>query len=174
MAETGTQPTRTQRHGAKLRGLAAIALAMALPAALGLLLNGCSQSEGPKSGTFGNVYANTLSTTCRSCHQPGGTAYSSYNVLLDFSSQNNAYSTLLGRTVSGTSSVGTCGGIRIVSPSAPTSSYLAAVTVSSYNTSNFAGVNGCTPLNSHLTAYPLSASEQTSLIAWINAGAAND
>lgn len=174
MAEKGTQPTGNQAGRENLWGLVAIALAVALPAALGLLLNGCSKSEGPKSGTFGNVYANTLSTTCRSCHQPGGTAYASYNVLLDFSSQNNAYSTLLNRTVSGSSSVGTCGGIRIVSPSAPTSSYLAAVTVSSYSTSNFAGVSGCTPLNSHLTAYPLSSSEQTSLIAWINAGAPND
>lgn len=140
-----------------------------------LALAGCSKkTDSLEVGTFGYVYQNTLKTACIECHVPSGAAYASHGVLLDFSTQDTAYSTLLAKNVTGSSSTGTCSGIRIVSPSTPTSSYILGVLISSYHINNFAGVSGCTPYANHLSDQNLSSEEQTSLIQWIQGGALNN
>ncbi len=159
-------PARSSENSAAIFGLV-----------LGVLLvfSGCSKkTDSPAVGTFGYVYQNTLKTACIECHVPSGAAYASHGVQLDFSTQDTAYSTLLAKNVTGSSSTGTCSGIRIVSPSTPASSYLAGVLISSYHISNFAGVSGCTPYANHLSDQNLSAEEQTSLIEWIQGGALNN
>jgi hypothetical protein len=133
-------------------------------------------TSGPQAlddGTFTNVYQNTLKTACIQCHVPGG-APTNDGVKLDFTDQNTAYQTLMGSNVSGQISVGSCGGIKIVNPGNPASSYLAGVLFSEYNTDNFAGVSTCKPYTAHLTDQNLSADEKTAIISWIQSGAPNN
>lgn len=133
-----------------------------------------TDTPAPASGTFGSVYNSLKSNNCTECHTPKGSATIDNHVALDFSTQALAYQTLTASTVSGTTSAGDCGGIKIVSPGNPSKSYLAAVLFKDYNTSGFADVTQCVPYNAHLTSFNLSSSEKTSIINWIQNGALNN
>lgn len=152
-------------------------MALTLAASLALL-SGCGDT-GTKTATtattFTELYNNTLkvSVTCKGCHISGG-AGTTAGAALDFSTQALAYSTLTQSTVAGGSSVGTCSSVRIVTASDPTRSYIVGMFVTSYQTANFGGKSGCTPINTHSTAGYMSAAEQSALLSWINAGAPNN
>ncbi|MCB0365170.1 MAG: hypothetical protein H6624_18910 [Bdellovibrionaceae bacterium] len=143
--------------------------------ALGLW--GCSGDEKPSStdpSKFSSIYTNILRFhNCHSCHSPGGSAYDTDGVQLDFSTQALAHSTLTTKNVTGATSVGTCGSVKIVNTT-PQTSFLAGVLFSTYHISNFAGVSGCTPYSVHLSDQNLSSSEETAIVDWINAGAQNN
>ncbi len=141
-----------------------------------LLLTHCgSQSNDTPTTTasFASIYTTVLATACIQCHVPGQPVYVNSHVHLDFTSASTAYSTLTGNSVAGTSSTGTCGGIRIVSGVA-TTSYLAGVLFADYHIANFAGVGGCTPYANHLSDQNISASQEQAIVTWINGGAQNN
>lgn len=143
-----------------------------------LVLSSCGPqpetSTTPASGTFGSVYASFRSNNCIDCHSPGGAAYANNGVQLDFSTQANAYTTLIAKNVTGATSASICAGVKIVASANPSNSYLEAVLNQSYYRTNFAGVSGCTPYNVHLQDTHLTTSELTSLTSWIQSGAANN
>jgi hypothetical protein len=101
--------------------------------------------------TFSRVYSQTLSSACIECHQPGSAASSDYGVELDFSSQGAAFSSLQG-TVASATSRGQCGGVRIVAPGSPKTSYLVA---------EIAQIN-------------LSQGQVNDIVGWIQSGAPNN
>ena len=136
----------------------------ALVALAAVFIAGCGAKDVPASGTFGNVYANTLNR-CSTCHQPAGSGSASP---LNFLTQITAYSTLLAYNSVETG----CGSVRYVVPSTPQSSMLPAVLFADYFA--LVGVGGCSPYNVHLSNQALSASERTSLLAWISGGALNN
>lgn len=126
---------------------------------------------GPPAGSFGDVYQNVIvSANCAAqCHVPGGTATSA-GAQIDFTSQTTSYDTLTTKSVGGASSVG-CGAVKIVKSGDPSKSYLAAVLISTYNTTTV----GCTPLNTHITGIAnLSETQKSSIVTWITNGAKND
>lgn len=126
--------------------------------------------------TYSSLYSNVFyngNTGCVSCHAPGESAYDTDNVGIDFTSSSNGYSTLVGPDVMGNTSVGTCSAVELVDPGSPTSSYLAAVLISSYNSGNV-GKSGCTPYNVHLSDQNLSTEELSALEEWITNGAQNN
>lgn len=152
--------------------------------ALGLILvlSRCSNSttssiSNAPSGSFTNIYQNTLSTDCLTCH-PGSSATAA-GVTLDFSTQAKAYSSLVGTTgspsvVSATDYAPKCPNVQFVVSDQPSQSYLEAeVDPSYYVASDFAGVSTCTPYD-HSGTISLSTSELASITAWINAGIPND
>jgi len=147
---------------------------------LSLMLTRCGSnnsnsttSNAAITPSFASIYTNVLSQACIQCHVPGTSVYINNNVHLDFTSASTAYSSLTGLTSSGVSS-SSCNGIKYVTPGSPSSSYLAAVLFADYNTSGFAGDSGCTPYATHLSDQNISSAEETAIIAWINAGAANN
>lgn len=133
----------------------------------------CGTKTSAPSGTFTAVYTNTLSTACGSCHLPGGSAAAD-GVKLDFSTQATAYSTLVGTTVAANDVVGTCGGVKLVAPSSPATSYLVGTLITSYGGTAFETATGtsCVPYAGH--SVNLSADEESSLTAWIQNGAQNN
>jgi hypothetical protein len=142
--------------------------------AIALLLSACGKSTESTSGTFTQVYTNTLSRACIECHKPGTAATDQDGVTLNFSTQATAFSTLLESTVRGASSTGTCGSVKIVTAGSVENSYLAGVLFTDYHKDNFAGVSGCTPYAVHLQNQNLSASEKTTILDWIRNGALNN
>ncbi len=135
---------------------------------------GSSPDPEPASGTFSNVYKTFQKKGCTECHTPGGAGFTAGSQL-NLSSQATAYTSLTTLNVTATASVGTCGTVKLVSSGQPNQSYLTAVLLDSYNTSNFGGVTGCSPFNGHLTSsYTYSDAEKTSLVDWITNGAKND
>ena len=151
---------------------------LVLTLALPFFLTDCGKIPGldgtPASGTFGSVYRTITTANCTQCHVPGGAATTDSGVQLDFTSQATAYSTLTSLNVTATSSKNICNGVKIVKSGEPAKSYFAAVLISTYNTSNFAGVTGCTPYNVHLENQNLSEAEKTSIVSWIQNGAPNN
>lgn len=152
--------------------------------ALATVLPGCGSNnatkDAPSPGTFSDVYQNYLGTPeCTSCHVPGDTAATQAGVNLDFSSQANAYASLVTNsatdTVMGGSEPAACKGIPLVTAGNPSASYLVAIAISSYNqTSNFNG-QGCTPDNTHLTSnWGASDAMASSITTWIQNGAQNN
>lgn len=143
-------------------------------AGLILALWSCSEDTKPNSTDttkFTSIYTNIIRFhNCHSCHAPGGSAYDTDGVQLNFSTEDLAHSTLTTKFVTGNTSVGTCGAVRIVNTS-PQTSFLAGVLFSEYNTANFAGVTGCTPYSVHLSDQNLSTSEKDAIVTWINNGA---
>lgn len=133
--------------------------------------NNTANDATTTSGSFSSIYTTTISTACINCHVTGGSSNGSQ---LDFSSKALAYSTLTTKHVTGGSSVGTCGSASIVLAGSPSTSYLAAVLVSGYSSSNFAGISGCQPYSTHLIDQNLSTAEKNSIIAWIQGGALNN
>lgn len=174
-----TEPMNSTPHRSPLRHWQTL-----LPltvAALALTLTHCGTSTAPTtstptaaSGTFTNVYTTVLQTACIECHVPGGAATVNNGVTLDFTTQQTAYTTLTTNTVSATDTKTECAGVKIVVPGNANSSYLAAVLFSDIDTANFGGVTGCTPYNVHQQDQSISASERTSILAWINGGALNN
>jgi hypothetical protein len=140
---------------------------------LALAKCGNSGSSGPASGTFTNVYVNTLNTACIQCHVPGGSAFAA-GATIDFTTQTTAYQTLTTSFVSATDVKATCGAVKIVAANDPADSYLAGVLFKTYYKSSNFGVPGCSPYNAHLSDQNLSSAEQTSIITWIQTGAPNN
>ena len=158
------------------RRLQARAVLFALVTALlAVTLPRCGKAPDPTpaSGTFGSVYAAMTSNNCQVCHVPGGNNNSS---TFDLTSKTTAYSTLVGPKVTGSVSKGTCGTVKLVVASSPSTSYLAGILFSTYNTANFGGASGCTTFYTGHTSIsqPLTTDQQTSLIAWIQNGALNN
>lgn len=144
-------------------------------ALLGFLSTACQNNKDEAATvTFTQVYTQTLSGTfCKNCHIPGGSAWTN-GVRLDFSTKATAFNTLMSVLPTGSSSIHTCGQVAMVSAGSPSLSYLAGVVVNSYNTPNFAGVTGCTPINDHVVSAYASPAEQTAILTWIQNGAKND
>ena len=136
-----------------------------------------TDKEESATPSFTSLYNNVFGTTnCASCHQPGGQAFDTDGVELDFSTQANAYNTLTSKNVTGATSIGTCNGVAIVA-SAATNSYLAAVLYDDYATSSFGGVASCTPYSARrqdANLSSLASQYKSTLIDWINAGAPNN
>jgi hypothetical protein len=158
---------------------------LAIAAFSALVFQGCSQRlsqtgiavtgvVGVKAGSFNGVYQILNDNNCVSCHSPGGAAHDISGVELDFSSISSAYQALTADFVTGTSSTGICGGVRIVAPGKPSASYIAAVLFSDYNTADFGGMQGCQPYSGHLQDTNLSGAEKAALISWIQSGAQNN
>lgn len=139
---------------------------------------GCNSSKTADttttSGTFTDIYKSLLSTSCSGCHNPEGDVYKTSHVHLDFSTQATAYSTLTTLLVTGDTSKGICGNVKIVDPGSVSTSYLAGVLFSEYNVYNFDNYPNCKPYSAHLLDQHPSDSEKTSIISWINAGAPNN
>lgn len=164
-------PQKTQKKHCYQLSLALLLLAAPF------LLTQCGKittTTTPTSGTFASVYSILLSNNCNECHIPTGAATTNNHVTLNFTSATTAYTTLTQNSVTGASSTGTCGTVKIVSAGSLSKSYLIGVLVQSYNISNFAGVTGCTPYSTHLQDTHLSSSDQTSLTTWIQNGALNN
>lgn len=142
-----------------------------------LTLTRCGTQDPTTSltpGTFASVYSILKSHNCTECHIPTGAATIDSGVKLDFTSQTSAFTTLTTSTVSGSSGINSCTGVKIVVPNSPSTSYLAAVLFSKYSISDFGGKSGCIPDNSHLTQNNLSTADQSSIIDWIQNGAKNN
>jgi hypothetical protein len=133
-----------------------------------LVLANCTKPSDTTT-QFTAVYQALSSNNCISCHTPSGAAAASL-VQLDFTTEALAYSTLTTKTVSGTSSSGICGGVPIVVAGNSANSYLAAVLIASYAHSNFYK-SGCTPYSGHLSDTNISATEQQTILNWIQNGA---
>lgn len=134
---------------------------------------GLEQAEAP-SGTFRSVFQAFQSNNCTECHTPTGAAWQSDGVQLDFSDASAAYTGLTTQNVMGASSVGNCPGVKLVVPGDLNKSYFAAVLFDDIPQDDFAGVTGCTVYPTHHADVNLSASQQTSIRAWIQNGANND
>jgi len=157
-------------------------LSFVLGIAAAILLSNCSGTSpdttaslpnpNAQSGTFGSVYNMIYSKGCIECHKPGGLATVDNNVQLDFSSQSNAYGTLLAGGVHGATSTGTCSAVSLVNTTTPAYSYILAEVVPGYSQANFGGVANCTPWAGHTAA--LTSAEQTSLLTGIQNGAQNN
>lgn len=138
------------------------------------LLSSCGKKEAatPASGTFASVYATIQGANCSQCHQPGGVGPDA-NVQLDFTSSAQAYTGLTTYNSQGQRTP-TCNGIPLVQDGSPNDSYLMAVLFSDYSGNTF-GHSGCTPYyTEHAQNFSLSAAEQSSIQAWISAGALNN
>ena len=138
---------------------------------VGLYGCGHGDSSEPTPGTFTYIYSKTLRTACVECHVSGG---AQNGVNFDFSTQALAYQSFSGSTAQGSSSIGTCGGIKNVNPGSAATSYLLGVINAAYHTNNFAGVGGCTPYAGHLSDQHLTSAEQDSIVTWITNGALNN
>ena len=160
------------------------ALAAATFAALAFSMAACSghHSVGTNGAladrfllapSFSSIYAQTLSTACIECHQPGASASADYGVELDFSSQAAAFSSLQG-TVASATSRGQCGGVKIVRAGNPASSYLLAEIDQSFSSPDFGGVAGCVPAAVHYSTINLSQAQRSDIVSWIQAGAPNN
>jgi len=123
--------------------------------------------------SFSEVYSTLESAGCADCHSPGASGFLA-GAQIDLSTQAQAYFTLTTKTVTGTTSIGSCSGVSIVSAGAPERSYLAAVLIPSFQTDDFADVSGCTPLNTHTEEQYLTSSQQSKVEKWIAGGANND
>ena len=170
-----------QKNNMTLKTAFLALVAIALSGGIATVFVGCGSQTGADAnsvnytaGTFTAVYNQTLKTACIECHVPSGSAYVNNGVLLDFSSQSNAFTSLRLRSVTGASSTGTCSGVMIVSSGQPANSYLVGVLNPAYNYANFGGHSGCTPYSAHLQDQNLSAAEQASIVSWIQQGASNN
>lgn len=141
-----------------------------------LIFSGCSENKSNSNvdPTLTDLYSKVFSQSCISCHVPGQSAYDLNGVTIDFTSKDLAYQTLVSKTVSGTSSTGTCGSAYEVVPGSETQSYLVAVLISSYSTDNFAGISGCTPYAGHHENSYLTDEAKSALVQWVQNGANND
>jgi hypothetical protein len=147
-------------------------LSIALAAIFLLTHCGSQKNTSTGSGTFTAIYNETLSQSCVECHKPSGSATIANHTTLDFSNgQTAAYNSLIGKTVQGLVSTGTCGTVSLVNTGVPAYSYLLGTLIPSYSNSNFGGAGGCTPYSGHA---PLSQQQQDDFIAWINGGAQNN
>jgi len=115
-------------------------------------------------GTFSDVYKNTLSGTCLGCHDGSDPEKSA----LDFSTQEQAYATLVGTYVTGDGFSSACGSQALVVAGSPQSSYLMATLFPDYQSS----YTGCDAYAHETTS--LTTGQQTSISDWITNGAAND
>ncbi len=154
------------------KSLKRVALLTTLCIGATLALSNCGKKD-ETSTTFATVYTETLSTSCVACHDtPGSGAQNGAG--LNFSSQALAYSTLTAGNVTATTSVGTCGSVRLVVASSPSTSYLLGTIIQGYSSSSFAGVTNCTPYAGHFSSLNLSSTQQNNLVSWIQGGAQNN
>lgn len=165
------------------RSLSSRLLKLATPFLLvgvALVLSRCgTQTNSAASGTFTDVYNSTLNVSCGSCHVPGGKPAAD-GASIDFTSKATAYNTLTTLKVTGSVAKGTCGSVPLVagvgtaSTNNAAASYMPYVLFSDY-TAPITGAGGCTPysLSIHGGGLNLSAAQEASILAWINAGAPN-
>ncbi len=173
--QTSTSVKKDQRDSAFVVSRYKFLMVLLMSGVLASLLLSVGCTKKKDDGVpFTTVYTDTLSTACLECHRPGGAATQTYGVELNFTSQATAYQTLTSLNVTGSSSTGICGGIRIVTPSSVEQSYLAGVLIESYHVNNFAGVSGCTPYSLHLSDQSLTDAEQSAIVSWIQHGALNN
>ncbi len=123
--------------------------------------------------TLTSVYTNIFQPQCARCHQPGGSAFEA-GATVDFSSQGQAFATLIGAKVAATDVSGTCGSVNLVSPGSAATSYVVATTIASYYSNPFVS-GSCAPY-SHVNtgSVALSDADAANLTGWINSGAANN
>lgn len=144
-------------------------LTLAAGAVATLFMAGCAQQTDSNANSFQQVYDASFSVTCMNCHSGAG---SSSGTNLDFTSADAAFAGLINVAVQIPSNPSKCGGVRRVVPGDATNSYLMGVLFSEDNRNNFAGSSGCQPPTTHLSLVNLSAAERSSIMAWINSGAA--
>ena len=142
-------------------------LALGTGAALTLFLAGCAQQTDSNANSFTQVYNASFAVSCQQCHAPGGS-----HPFVDFSSADAAYSSLVGQNVSSPSNPSVCGGVKRVAPGDATNSYLLAVLFAQDNRANFGGSTNCQAPPSHHSVVNLTDAERSSIVSWINAGAA--
>ncbi|MBF0362827.1 MAG: hypothetical protein HQK49_17545 [Oligoflexia bacterium] len=130
----------------------------------------CSDKKEPPESRFTTLYNGTFKPNCLSCHAPGNDVYDNSGVKLDFTTKELAYSTLTTKN-SASPSNQYCRDIPYASARDVNNSYLLAVLISTYNTTNYASKVNCVPYNVHLLDQNLSQTEKDSIVAWINEGA---
>jgi hypothetical protein len=139
--------------------IAASALAFC---AAGIVGCGSSSSASPGAGsgtpTFTEVYTTVLEPNCAGCHSAGGA-----DSFLDFSTQANAYSSLVAVKASGPA-CGSSGLTRVVAGSASTSLLYEKVSQAKPPCGAQMPFDGA----------PLSGGDQGLIASWINGGATND
>jgi hypothetical protein len=124
------------------------------------------------SGTFTDIYTNTLSGQCVACHQPGSS--NNDESTLDFTSQANAFTTLTTGTVVGEQKAPTCGKMPLVIANDPADSYLMGTLFADYyKGSNFNNDADCAPYQ-HGQQVQLSDDEKNSMLQWIQNGLPNN
>ena len=142
-----------------------------------IVVNRCGSSPSTNSTTsspssFASIYSNSLQPQCNTCHSPGHTVYDNSKVLLDMSTQANAYASLAKNSTS--PSAASCAGIPYAKAKDPANSYLTIVLAKVYNVTGAGGKAACVPYNAHLSANLLQQSEIDNITAWVNAGALNN
>lgn len=135
---------------------------------------GSSSSTTPTAGTFTSVYSIISGQNCQQCHTTG-TGDNQDGAALDFTTQAKAYSSMIGAVVAGSATKTKCPSVSIVSSGSVANSYLLGTMFwSTYgNTSNFAGVSGCTPYE-HSSTFFISSTNQASVVSWITNGLPNN
>lgn len=127
-------------------------------------LTACGDLLPTTPGTFGDVYKNTLSGTCVGCHDGSDSEKSA----LDFTTQEQAYATLVGTYVTGDGFSSACGSQKLVEAGSPSNSYLMATLFPDYQ----ASYTACDAYAHETTS--LTDDQKTSISDWITNGAAND
>ncbi|MBF0206679.1 MAG: hypothetical protein HQK53_07295 [Oligoflexia bacterium] len=137
-----------------------------------LLLAGCGEKKGEET-RFTTLYNGTFKTNCAQCHYPNSPHNNDYNLQVDFSTIDNAYSSLttLKSVDASQGSEAKCAGINLVVAANPSSSFLLTRIDDAYCTPNYANKVGCTPTKHSEGKTAISAAEKASIIAWINEGA---
>ena len=131
-----------------------------------LFLGSCSKDDGSSSSSSFDPIYSTYFVTCKNCHLGSG----STGTVLDFSTADAAYASLVGKTALSPSS-SSCAGAQFVVTSAPDTSYLlGTLDVSLQGSGNFQSLPGCTPDTTHTTY--LTAQEIAAVKSWISGGAA--
>lgn len=131
----------------------------------------CSEKKDDASANgngFTAIYNASFSVSCKNCHYAGAPAANSN---LDMSNATVAYDGLLARVTS-PGSLSTCTNQFRVSPGQPSKSYLLGMISGTYTTTNFNGEAGCGHPPTHKDGVNLTAAEVTSIVQWIQSGAA--
>lgn len=168
------QASRVDRSVLSSKNLRRLALGLLAFTSLALLTNCGSSSSSSSTATFTQVYTALQTNNCSSCHYSSGSAWTTYGVHLDFSSQSAAYTSLTTLTSSDTSTPA-CNGVNYVVSNSPTTSYLLAVLEKDYSTETFSKSGCVVPYNTHSSLIgSLESDDESLLLSWINAGVPNN
>lgn len=155
-------------------------LRVGLFVAAAIVLTHCGKTTTtPASGTFGSVYSIIQGANCTQCHAPnGGSAKTGDSTAIDFTSQTTAYNTLTGNAKVVGSNASTCNNVLLVDTTAAQSylayAFLQASDPTHYGTPSYTKQPGCVPATVAGHNVNISADEEASIVAWINAGAPNN
>jgi hypothetical protein len=140
---------------------------------------GSNSSTSPETAaSFTYVWQNTISTTCQSCHLPGGSAsITCAGIKVDFTSQGSAYNTLVG--VGGVPAkpvckdvLPQCANVAFVAPGNPGTSYMEYLVDPAY-TGQIPGTS-CTSYAHQVLVPGISANNLAAIKSWITSNALND